>query len=149
MKIINGIGTDYAIQNDGKKIIRKRVIEMNALNASATLTINFGPAFLKEYLLMIYEPVARCFDDCDRYRETSKLAKECGNYGGLFRLCVEFLKRYPDNVFANFDLLEVYVRRGDVEKACAIVEKLCERYPSDEGFLRAQADLIRNEACAR
>jgi len=76
----------------------------------------------------------------ERYVCEAKDSKSKQCYGRLYLICREFLKNNPDNLYANLDLLEVYLRVGKLDSACQILEKLYQKY-SKSSIYSALAEL--------
>ncbi len=91
------------------------------------------------------KPIHQKYSESERYRAEAVDAKEKGNYGRLFLICSEFLRKYPDDIYASFDLVEVYLNTGKPERAREILKNLCYLYPRDRQFLRAHIESIESD----
>lgn len=91
------------------------------------------------------KPIHQKYSELERYRVEAADAKEKGNYGRLFLICAEFLRKYPDDICASFDLIEVYLNIGKPDRAREILMNLCRIYPRDRQFLNAHIEAIKEE----
>jgi len=91
------------------------------------------------------KPIHQKYLESERYRAEAVDAKAKGNYGRLFLICSEFLRKYPEDICANFDLIEVYLNTGKPDRAREILINLCRMYPRDRQFLRAHIEAIESE----
>lgn len=94
---------------------------------------------------MAVKPIHQKYLESERYRVEAVDAKEKGNYGRLFLICTEFLRKYPDDIYANFDLVEVYLNIGKPDRAREILINLCKMYPDDRQFLKAHIEAIESD----
>jgi tetratricopeptide (TPR) repeat protein len=74
---------------------------------------------------------------------------ERGDFPGLVRLCEATLRRWPDDVNAQYDLADAYVHNGEAERAIAFLTPLHRAEPEQiayqYGILEALVALGRTE----
>lgn len=99
--------------------------------------------FVKDKLNeMAVRSIHQKYLESKRYRAEAADAKEKGNYGRLFMICSEFLRKYPDDIYASFDLIEVYLNTERPDRAREVLINLCRMYPRDRQFLKAHIEAI-------
>lgn len=76
-------------------------------------------------------------------------AKSAGDFTALYKLCKEFLKKHPENVAANLNLIDFYIYKKEYENIGEIFDRLCYYHPQEKNVLIAQKEMIEKEIAGK
>ena len=120
-------GTKSPARNTADKIVFDYTPQIISNNGARTL-------FVQKY------------EDGENYIKDAAKAKKTAAYFNLLHLSENFLKKYPENVSANFDLADIYLRTDRIDKAFEVYDTLGDYYPHEKDFLNAYKQLLAAEA---
>lgn len=85
------------------------------------------------------------FDEFSVFYQQARIAKSRRDFSRLYSLCVEFLKKHPQNIIAHLNLIDMYAYKGEYENICKLIDRLCAFYPDEKNFLNAQKKLFEKD----
>ncbi|EKD69316.1 MAG: hypothetical protein ACD_47C00174G0005 [uncultured bacterium] len=90
-------------------------------------------------------PILTQLDEFSVFYQQARTAKSRRNFSRLYSLCIDFLKKHPKNIIAHLNLIDMYAYKGEYEKICELIDRLCIYYPDEKQFLNAQKELFEKD----